>query len=81
MTTKNDKAVGIIGIGSYVPARAVTNKDMEAIVETSDEWISERTGIKCRHFVADDEHTSDIATRAAERALKDANLTADDIDQ
>ena len=80
MTTKNDKAVGIIGIGSYVPARAVTNKDMEAIVETSDEWISERTGIKCRHFVADDEHTSDIATRAAERALKDANLTADDID-
>ena len=80
MTTKNEKAVGIIGIGSYVPARAVTNKDMEAIVETSDEWISERTGIKCRHFVADDEHTSDIATRAAERALKDANLTADDID-
>lgn len=80
MTTKNEKSVGIIGIGSYVPARAVTNKDMEAIVETSDEWISERTGIKCRHFVADDEHTSDIATRAAERALKDANLTADDID-
>jgi 3-oxoacyl-[acyl-carrier-protein] synthase-3 len=80
VTTKKDKAVGIIGIGSYVPARAVTNKDMEAIVETSDEWISERTGIKCRHFVADDEHTSDIATRAAERALKDANLTANDID-
>lgn len=80
MTTKKDKAVGIIGIGSYVPARAVTNKDMEAIVETSDEWISERTGIKCRHFVAADEHTSDLATKAAERALKDANLSPDDID-
>lgn len=80
MTTKNDIAVGIVGIGSYVPARAVTNKDMEAIVETSDEWISDRTGIKCRHFVAEGEHTSDLATKAAERALKDANLTADDID-
>lgn len=80
MTIKSDRAVGIIGIGSYVPARAVTNKDMEAIVETSDEWISDRTGIKCRHFVAEDEHTSDLATKAAESALKDANLTADDID-
>lgn len=80
MTTKIDRAVGIVGIGSYVPAKTVTNKDMEAIVETSDEWISDRTGIKCRHFVAENEHTSDLATKAAERALKDANLTADDID-
>ena len=80
MTTKIDRAVGIVGIGSYVPANTVTNKDMEAIVETSDEWISDRTGIKCRHFVADNEHTSDLATKAAERALKDANLTPDDID-
>ena len=80
MTTKIDRAVGIVGIGSYVPAKTVTNKDMEAIVETSDEWISDRTGIKCRHFVADNEHTSDLATKAAERALKDANLTPDDID-
>ena len=80
MTTKIDRAVGIVGIGSYVPAKTVTNKDMEAIVETSDEWISDRTGIKCRHFVADNEHTLDLATKAAERALKDANLTPDDID-
>ena len=80
MTTKIDRAVGIVGIGSYVPAKSVTNKDMEAIVETSDEWISDRTGIKCRHFVAENEHTSDLATKAAERALKDANLTPDDID-
>jgi 3-oxoacyl-[acyl-carrier-protein] synthase-3 len=80
VTTKIDRAVGIVGIGSYVPAKTVTNKDMEAIVETSDEWISDRTGIKCRHFVAENEHTSDLATKAAERALKDANLTADDID-
>ena len=80
MTTKIDRAVGIVGIGSYVPAKSVTNKDMEAIVETSDEWISDRTGIKCRHFVAENEHTSDLATKAAARALKDANLTPDDID-
>ena len=80
MTTNKYKAVGIIGIGSYVPARIVTNKDMEQYVDTSDEWISERTGIKSRHFVADGEHTSDLATKAAERALADANLTPDDID-
>ena len=80
MTVKKDKAVGIIGIGSYVPAKMVTNKDMEQIVDTSAEWIVDRTGIKARHFVAEGEHTSDIATKAAERALLDANLTADDID-
>jgi 3-oxoacyl-[acyl-carrier-protein] synthase-3 len=80
VTVNKDKAVGIIGIGSYVPAKMVTNKDMEQIVDTSDEWIVDRTGIKARHFVAEGEHTSDIATKAAERALLDANLTADDID-
>lgn len=80
MKIDRDKAVGIIGIGSYVPVNTVTNKDLEKIVDTSDEWISERTGIKCRHFLAEDEHTSDLASKAAERALKDAGLTADDID-
>ena len=80
MTQGTEKAVGIIGIGSFVPEKILTNKDLEKIVDTNDEWISERTGIKVRHIVADGENTSDIATKAAERALKDAGLTADDID-
>ena len=80
MTQGTEKAVGIIGIGSFVPEKILTNKDIEKIVDTNDEWISERTGIKVRHIVADGENTSDIAAKAAERALKDAGLTADDID-
>ncbi len=80
MTQGTEKAVGIIGIGSFAPEKILTNKDLEQIVDTSDEWISERTGIKVRHIVADGENTSDIAAKAAERALKDAGLTADDID-
>jgi 3-oxoacyl-[acyl-carrier-protein] synthase-3 len=80
MTQRTEKAVGIIGIGSFAPEKILTNKDLEQIVDTSDEWISERTGIKVRHIVADGENTSDIAAKAAERALKDAGLTADDID-
>lgn len=80
MTRGTEKAVGIIGIGSFAPEKILTNKDLEQIVDTSDEWISERTGIKVRHIVADGENTSDIAAKAAERALKDAGLTADDID-
>ena len=80
MTQGTEKAVGIIGIGSFVPEKILTNKDLEKIVDTNDEWISERTGIKVRHIVADGENTSDIAAKAAERALKDAGLTVDDID-
>ena len=80
MTQGTEKAVGIIGIGSFVPEKILTNKDLEKIVDTNDEWISERTGIKVRHIVADGENTSDIAAKAAERALQDAGLTADDID-
>ena len=80
MTQGTEKAVGIIGIGSFVPEKILTNKDLEKIVDTNDEWISERTGIKVRHIVAEGENTSDIAAKAAERALQDAGLTADDID-
>ena len=80
MTQGTEKAVGIIGIGSFVPEKILTNKDLEKIVDTNDEWISERTGIKVRHIVAEGENTSDIAAKAAERALKDAGLIADDID-
>jgi len=80
VTTGIDTAVGIIGIGSYVPEKILTNKDLEKIVDTTDEWIAERTGIKCRHIVSEGENTSDLATWAGERALKDAGLTAADID-
>ena len=80
MTQRTEKAVGIIGIGSFAPDKILTNKDLEKIVDTNDQWISERTGIKVRHIVADGESTSDIATKAAEKALIDAGLTADDID-
>jgi 3-oxoacyl-[acyl-carrier-protein] synthase-3 len=66
-------------VGAYVPQRVVTNKDLEKIVDTSDEWITQRTGIKTRHFV-DNEVTSDLAYEAAKIAIKRANLEAKDID-
>lgn len=70
----------ITGIGSYLPARAMTNEEMSAFVETSDEWIRERTGIRTRHVAAEDELTSDIGVEAARRAMDMAGVTADDID-
>lgn len=70
----------IIGLGHYVPPKVLTNKDLEKMVETSDEWITSRTGIKERHIVEDDVSTSDIAFEAAEEALKDSGLAAEDID-
>jgi 3-oxoacyl-[acyl-carrier-protein] synthase-3 len=66
-------------IGAYVPKKIVTNFDLEKIVDTSDEWITKRTGIHTRHF-AEDEVTSDLATKAAEIAIKRAGLKANDID-
>lgn len=71
---------GIIGIGKYVPAKRMTNSDLEKILDTSDEWIRTRTGIEARHFAADDENTSDLAYNAAVDALNHAGLTAEDID-
>lgn len=76
----NEKSVGIIGTGSYVPDKVVTNADLEKIVETEDEWIVERTGIKERRVAESDIATSDLATRAAEIAMADAGVTADEID-
>ena len=70
----------ISGSGSYLPKSIITNKDLEHKVDTSDEWIVERTGIKQRHIAADDEVTSDLAVNAAKKALHNANLTAEDID-
>lgn len=72
---------GILGFGGYVHERIMTNDDWSKLVDTSDEWITSRTGIKRRRFAADDESTLDLAQHAAERAIKDAGLTADDIDE
>jgi 3-oxoacyl-[acyl-carrier-protein] synthase-3 len=70
----------ITGTGSYLPKNIVTNTELAARVDTSDEWIQARTGIKQRHIAADAETTSDLATEAARRAIFDAGITADDID-
>ncbi|MEP7211041.1 MAG: beta-ketoacyl-ACP synthase III [Alphaproteobacteria bacterium] len=68
------------GVGGYLPAKVLTNDDLGRMVDTSDQWITERTGIKERHIAADGETTSDLATAAANKALKAAGLTAEDID-
>lgn len=70
----------LISIGAYVPSKIVTNDDLSKIVETSDEWITKRTGIRERRFAEENEATSDLATKAAEIALKRANLEASAID-
>jgi len=75
------RRIGILGFGSYVPARVMTNADWSQLVDTDDEWILSRTGIRERHFAADDESTVDLAAHAAEQALADAGLTAVDIDE
>jgi len=71
---------GIIGIGSYVPEKVLTNKDLEKMVDTNDEWIVTRTGIKERRIAADDQDTSDLAYEAAKRAIEDAKISAEEID-
>ncbi|MDQ6977451.1 MAG: 3-oxoacyl-ACP synthase, partial [Ghiorsea sp.] len=70
----------IIGVGGYLPEHVMTNDDLAKVVDTSDEWIRERTGITQRHIIAKDEYTSDLATRAAAQALEDAGISIDDID-
>lgn len=72
--------VGIIGLGHYAPDRILTNKDLEEIVDTTDEWIRTRTGIEERRIAGDDEDSSDMALKAAEKALQDANMSAEEID-
>ena len=70
----------VLGIGSYLPARCLTNNDLARMVDTSDEWIVQRTGIRSRHIAAETEVTSDLAIMAARRALEDAGIAADTID-
>jgi 3-oxoacyl-[acyl-carrier-protein] synthase III len=74
------RTCSIAGVGSYVPEKILTNADLEKMVDTTDEWITTRTGIKERHIAAKDEFTSDMATKAAERAMKRAGVTPDQID-
>jgi len=76
----NERAAGIIGLGTCVPDKVLTNKDLEKIVDTSDAWITERTGIRERRMADADTATSDLATKAAERALADARVGAGEID-
>jgi 3-oxoacyl-[acyl-carrier-protein] synthase-3 len=70
----------IVGTGSYLPEKILTNADLEKIVDTSDEWIRSRTGIRSRHIAADGELTSDLALPAAQKALQAAGVAAGDLD-
>lgn len=75
-----DKRSIVRSVGAYLPARVMTNDEISKIVDTSDEWIVQRTGIRQRHIAAEGEHTSDLAVQAGRRALENAGLTPDDID-
>ncbi|MBT3826515.1 MAG: ketoacyl-ACP synthase III [Nitrosomonadales bacterium] len=70
----------IKGCGSYLPEKILTNSDLESTLDTTDEWITTRTGIKKRHIIGKDQFTSDLALEAAKIAIKDANLKPNDID-
>jgi len=74
------KKVGIISVGEYLPEKILTNRDLEKMVDTSDEWITTRTGIKERHLVSNNEAASDLAAKAAEDALRNAKLKAIELD-
>ncbi|GIN57419.1 3-oxoacyl-[acyl-carrier-protein] synthase 3 [Lederbergia ruris] len=71
---------GVIGIGKYVPEKVLTNKDLEQMMDTSDEWIRTRTGIEERRIASDDINTSDMAYEAAKQALDDAGVLPEEID-
>jgi 3-oxoacyl-[acyl-carrier-protein] synthase-3 len=70
----------IIGVGSYLPKKVLTNKDLEKSLDTTDEWITSRTGIKQRHIVSPGQHTSDLAFEAARKAISNSNINTDEID-
>ncbi|UQZ36535.1 3-oxoacyl-ACP synthase [Paenibacillus sp. PK3_47] len=77
---KQLRPIGIIGTGKYVPEKILTNSDLEQMVETNDEWIVSRTGIRERHIAAPHEATSDLAYEAALKALESANMKAEDLE-
>ena len=74
------RTVSIIGTGSYVPEKVLTNKDLEHIVDTSDEWIFARTGMRERHIAAENQASSDLGAEAAKKALEDAGISAEELD-
>ena len=76
----SEQTVLMTSVGAYLPANVVTNEDLSAYVDTSDEWIQRRTGITQRHFVADGETTADLASHAANQALANAAIKPQDID-
>jgi 3-oxoacyl-[acyl-carrier-protein] synthase-3 len=81
MSDASDNRIGILGLGSYTPSRVMTNDDWSKLVDTSDEWITARTGIKTRRIADESESTADLALQAIEQALDDAGLTAREIDE
>lgn len=74
------RTVGVLGTGMFVPEKVLTNEDLTRMVDTSDEWITERSGIKERHIVAEGQLTSDLAFEAGKAALTKAGVTAEDLD-
>lgn len=74
------RSVGILGTGSYLPEKVITNADLEKMVDTTDEWIVSRTGIRERRIAAAEQAASDLAVQAAKQALERANITADQLD-
>lgn len=77
---ESKRTVSIIGTGAYVPEKVLTNKDLERIVDTSDDWIFSRTGMRERHIAAEDQAASDLGAEAAKKALDDAGIAAEDVD-
>ena len=77
----SDDSIGLLGLGAYVPERIMTNEEWTEWVDTSDEWITTRTGIKTRRVAADDESAADFGVAAAKAALEDAGLEATDVDE
>ncbi|MCM8784213.1 MAG: ketoacyl-ACP synthase III [Candidatus Omnitrophica bacterium] len=75
-----NNAVGIVGVGAYLPEKVLTNQDLEKMVDTTDDWIITRTGIKERRISSPEDATSDLGARAAEEALKDAGLSPQEIE-
>jgi 3-oxoacyl-[acyl-carrier-protein] synthase-3 len=80
MSAKTLRPVAVAGTGKYLPEKVLTNADLQRMVDTSDEWITERTGIKQRRIAADDEATSDLAIKAGRDALENAGVKAEDLD-
>jgi beta-ketoacyl-[acyl-carrier-protein] synthase III len=78
--TGGSKSIGLLSVGAYRPARVVTNEEICQNIDSSDEWIYTRTGIKARRFAADDESAASMAAEACRRALSNASLTATDVD-